>query len=69
VPRGRDAADRVATLAGTFRELGASSLVELPEDARLAAMLDSGTYGLEPLERETRMAIRRLALVTALRLA
>jgi MinD-like ATPase involved in chromosome partitioning or flagellar assembly len=68
VPRGRDAADRVAAVAAYFRELGSSSLVALPEDAQLAAMLDSGTYGLEPLEREMRMAIRQLALVSAQRL-
>jgi MinD-like ATPase involved in chromosome partitioning or flagellar assembly len=39
--------------------------VALPYDEQLAAMLDSGTYSLAALERPTRMAIKRLALLVA----
>jgi hypothetical protein len=37
----------------------------IPNDERLALMLDSGTYSLEALDRGTRQAIKRLGLAIA----
>ena len=59
--------ERLAALLPSYRELGARTVVALPEDPQLAAMLDTGTYSLGPLARGTRMAIRELALTTAQR--
>ena len=42
--------------------------VTLPDDRRLAAMLDSGTYSLEALDRRTRLSVKRLGLAVAERL-
>ena len=67
VNRSNDAA-RLAALRSAYREAGASTVLALPEDPQLAAMLDTGTYSLGPLARGTRMAIRELALSTAQRL-
>lgn len=39
--------------------------IGIPFDDQLAAMLDSGTYELEVLERSTRVAIKRLGLQVA----
>ena len=36
--------------------------VAIPHDGQLAAMLDTGTYQLDSLERPTRLAIKRLGL-------
>ena len=68
LPGTRDAAARLSALGSAYREAGARTVVALPEDAQLAAMLDTGTYSLGPLARGTRMAIRELALETAQRL-
>jgi MinD-like ATPase involved in chromosome partitioning or flagellar assembly len=43
--------------------------VVLPDDSRLRAMLDSGTYSLEALDRCTRLPVKRLGLAVAERLA
>jgi MinD-like ATPase involved in chromosome partitioning or flagellar assembly len=42
--------------------------VTLPDDRRLAMMLDSGTYTLEALDRRTRLPVKRLGLAVAERL-
>lgn len=42
--------------------------VTLPYDEQLATMLDTGTYTLDALERETRVAIKRLGLAVAAQL-
>jgi MinD-like ATPase involved in chromosome partitioning or flagellar assembly len=42
--------------------------VTLPDDRRLATMLDSGTYSLEALDRRTRLSVKRLGLAVAERL-
>jgi hypothetical protein len=42
--------------------------VTLPDDRRLATMLDSGTYSLEALDRRTRLSVKRLGLAAAERL-
>jgi MinD-like ATPase involved in chromosome partitioning or flagellar assembly len=43
--------------------------VALPYDEQLATMLDTGTYTLDALERETRVAVKRLGLAVAAQLA
>jgi MinD-like ATPase involved in chromosome partitioning or flagellar assembly len=42
--------------------------ITLPNDRRLAMMLDSGTYSLEALDRRTRLPVKRLGLAVAERL-
>jgi MinD-like ATPase involved in chromosome partitioning or flagellar assembly len=42
--------------------------VTVPDDRRLAMMLDSGTYSLGALDRRTRLAVKRLGLAVAERL-
>lgn len=39
--------------------------VTVPVDSQLAAMLDSGTYALEGLRSETRLAVKRLGVAVA----
>jgi len=51
-----------------FRGERLRSPVVVPYDGQLRAMLDSGTYSLEALERPTRLAIKRVGLVVAERL-
>jgi MinD-like ATPase involved in chromosome partitioning or flagellar assembly len=43
--------------------------ITLPNDRRLAMMLDSGTYSLEALDRRTRLPVKRLGVAVAERLA
>jgi MinD-like ATPase involved in chromosome partitioning or flagellar assembly len=43
--------------------------VTLPDDRRLATMLDRGAYSLEALDRGTRLSVKRLGLAVAERLA
>jgi hypothetical protein len=43
--------------------------VTLPDDRRLAMMLDSGTYSLGALDRRARLSVKRLGLAVAERLA
>ncbi len=45
-----------------FRAERLHRAVTIPQDEQLAAMLDSGTYALDVLGRETRLAIKRLGL-------
>jgi MinD-like ATPase involved in chromosome partitioning or flagellar assembly len=42
--------------------------VMVPDDRRLATMLHTGTYSLEALDRNTRLAVKRLGLAVAERL-
>jgi putative peptide zinc metalloprotease protein len=42
--------------------------VSLPDDRRLAAMLDTGAYSLEALDRRTRVSVKRLGVAVADRL-
>jgi MinD-like ATPase involved in chromosome partitioning or flagellar assembly len=42
--------------------------VTVPNDRRLATMLDTGTYSLEALDRHTRLEVKRLGLAVAARL-
>jgi MinD-like ATPase involved in chromosome partitioning or flagellar assembly len=42
--------------------------VTVPDDRRLAAMLHTGTYSLEALDRGTRLAVKRLGVAVAERL-
>jgi MinD-like ATPase involved in chromosome partitioning or flagellar assembly len=42
--------------------------VTVPDDRRLATMLHTGTYSLEALDRNTRLAVKRLGLAVAERL-
>jgi hypothetical protein len=42
--------------------------IALPDDRRLAAMLDTGAYSLEALDRRTRLSVKRLGLAVAERL-
>ena len=41
----------------------------IPDDRRLAMMLDSGTYSLGALDRHTRLSVKRLGLAVGQRLA
>ena len=52
-----------------LRERRLHRSVAIPHDDQFAAMLDSGTYELEALERTSRMAIKRLGLAVAEQLA
>ena len=45
-----------------FRAERLHRAVTIPHDDQFAAMLDSGTYALDALRRETRLAIKRLGL-------
>ena len=47
---------------------GARPPVAVPDDRRLATMLHTGTYSLEALDRNTRLAVKRLGLAVAERL-
>jgi MinD-like ATPase involved in chromosome partitioning or flagellar assembly len=42
--------------------------IAIPADRRLAAMLDTGAYSLEALDRHTRLPVKRLGLAVAERL-
>jgi MinD-like ATPase involved in chromosome partitioning or flagellar assembly len=47
---------------------GARRPVAVPDDRRLATMLNTGTYSLEALDKNTRLAVKRLGLAVAERL-
>jgi MinD-like ATPase involved in chromosome partitioning or flagellar assembly len=47
---------------------GARRPVAVPDDRRLATMLNTGTYSLEALDRNTRLAVKRLGLAVSERL-
>jgi MinD-like ATPase involved in chromosome partitioning or flagellar assembly len=48
-----------------FREQRLHRSVVIPFDERLQVMLDSGTYSLEALDREPRIAVKTLGLAVA----
>ena len=52
-------------LERTLRERRLHRNVAIPHDDQLAAMLDTGTYELDALGRDTRLAIKRLGLAVA----
>jgi MinD-like ATPase involved in chromosome partitioning or flagellar assembly len=52
----------LAELERRLRERRLHRSAAIPHDPRLAAMLDSGTYQLDALERTTRTALKRLGL-------
>jgi MinD-like ATPase involved in chromosome partitioning or flagellar assembly len=52
----------LAELERRLRERRLHRSVAIPHDQQLAAMLDSGTYELDALERTTRTALKRLGL-------
>jgi MinD-like ATPase involved in chromosome partitioning or flagellar assembly len=56
------------TVEQHVRAKHARRAVTVPFDEQLAAMLDTGTYGLEALTRRSRVAIKRLGLAVAERL-
>ena len=58
-------AANVEALEERFRSERLHRSITLPDDAQLAAMLDTGTYALEALDRPTRLAIKRLGLAAA----
>ena len=47
-------------IQAAFRRAGAQAHVEIPHDEQLRVMLDSATYTLESLRRDTRMPVKRL---------
>ena len=51
-----------AAMIETFRRTGVGLDVAIPHDDGLAAMLDTGTFDMEALVPETRIAVRELAL-------
>ena len=51
-----------------LRHGGLDGPLVIPDDRRLALMLDTGTYTLEALDRPTRVAVKRLGAVIAERL-
>lgn len=57
-PRAADA----SVIGERFRAEHLHRAVAIPYDEQLAAMLDTGTYTLEALERPTRLAIKRVGL-------
>jgi MinD-like ATPase involved in chromosome partitioning or flagellar assembly len=55
----------LAALERTLRERRLHRNVAIPHDDQLATMLDSGTYELDALGRDTRLAVKRLGLAVA----
>lgn len=51
-----------------FRKQRVHRSVTIPRDERLRAMLDTGTYSLDALDRPTRLAVKHLGLAVAERL-
>jgi MinD-like ATPase involved in chromosome partitioning or flagellar assembly len=62
------AREEPAAVAERFRAEHLHRAVTVPYDDELATMLDSGTYSLEALRRDTRLAVKRLGLAVAERL-
>jgi putative peptide zinc metalloprotease protein len=60
-PRASD----VRVIEDHFRAQHLHRAVTIPEDKRLATMLDSARYTLSALERPTRLAVKRLGLAVA----
>lgn len=62
--------ERVTLVINQAREGGTGfRSVALPRDERLGTMLDTGTYSLDALRPDTRMAVKRLGLAVAEQLA
>ena len=62
INRSRVDSSAVTVIEDRFRAERLHRAVTIPQDEQLAAMLDSGTYALDVLGRETRLAIKRLGL-------
>jgi MinD-like ATPase involved in chromosome partitioning or flagellar assembly len=62
---GRTLDDNVQALENRFRRERLHRCITVPENPRLATMLDTGTYALAGLDRPTRLAIKRLGLAAA----
>jgi MinD-like ATPase involved in chromosome partitioning or flagellar assembly len=56
----RRSAPEVRAIEEFLHQRGVHRSVVLPEDPRLALMLDSGTYSLAALDRRTRVPVKRL---------
>jgi MinD-like ATPase involved in chromosome partitioning or flagellar assembly len=61
-------APEVRTIEDFLRQRGVHRSVVLPEDPRLALMLDSGAYSLAALDRRIRMSVKQLGHAVAERL-
>ena len=62
--------DRTTLVLNQARERGGGHRsVAIPRDERLRTMLDTGTYSLEALQPDTRMAVKQLGLAVAEQLA
>lgn len=61
-------APEVAAIEAWLVRQGLHPPVTLPDDRRLTAMLDSGAYSLEALDRGTRLPVKQLGLAVAERL-
>jgi MinD-like ATPase involved in chromosome partitioning or flagellar assembly len=57
--------DDTRAIEDRFRAENLHGAVRIPYDDALAAMLESGTYSLEALPRDTRVAVKRLGLAVA----
>jgi MinD-like ATPase involved in chromosome partitioning or flagellar assembly len=61
---GKNSGDHQA-IEAHFRKQSLSRRVTIPYDVQLRTMLDSGTYSLEGLRRDTRVPVKRLGLAVA----
>lgn len=61
-------APEVRAIEECLMRRGLDPPLTLPDDRRLAAMLDTGAYSLEALDRCTRLPVKRLGLAVAERL-
>jgi MinD-like ATPase involved in chromosome partitioning or flagellar assembly len=58
-------APEVSTIEAFLQQRDVHRSVVLPDDPRLALMLDSGTYSLAALDRRTRLSVKQLGLAVA----
>lgn len=63
--RARPGSAAIGAIEARFRAQRLHRAVTVPHDERLAAMLDSGTYVLDALRRQTRVAVKQLGLAVA----
>jgi len=63
------AASDLLAIEERFRSERLHRSITIPYDEQLAAVLDTGTYQLEALERRTRVAVKRLGLAVGEQLA
>ena len=61
----RGSAEDRKAIEQRFREQRLHRSVTIPYDERLRVMLDTGTYSLEALGRDTRIAVKELGLSVA----